>query len=114
MLFLKDKNIKKEAWTGKLLGPQGAKEILGINSAFSNDSFPNLNIDFSKFKKVYFSDKEEGLSNTAQKQFIGTTLKNKEEHELNEIMSRGARPGDEPRRWSAFVRRSSVRCTCLA
>lgn len=88
VLFLKDKNIKKEAWTGKLLGPQGAKEILGINSAFSNDSFPNLNIDFSKFKKVYFSDKEEGLSNTAQKQFIGTTLKNKEEHELNEIMGK--------------------------
>ena len=59
-LFLEDRDPKTERWTGKKLGVDGAKNILGINNSFSTGVFENLKIDFSKYKKVYCVKEHEG------------------------------------------------------
>ncbi|MBI3500839.1 MAG: aminopeptidase P N-terminal domain-containing protein [Bacteroidetes bacterium] len=52
-LFLEDRDPKTERWTGKKMGIDGAKTILGIQNAFSSSSFADFKIDLSRFKKVY-------------------------------------------------------------
>ncbi|MBI4929716.1 MAG: aminopeptidase P N-terminal domain-containing protein [Bacteroidetes bacterium] len=60
ILFLQDRDLKSERWTGKLLGTDGAKNNLGIQNAFASSSFSDFKIDFSKYKKVYcFEQKKE-------------------------------------------------------
>lgn len=60
ILFLKDSDPKLERWTGKLLGIDGAKNVLGFKNALSSESFSYFNIKFSRFKKVYiFEPKNE-------------------------------------------------------
>lgn len=54
LLFTQDRNPKEEAWTGRRLGPAGAKEKLQIASVLSGKAFMNMNIRWSKFRKVLF------------------------------------------------------------
>jgi Xaa-Pro aminopeptidase len=54
ILFLQDRDPKKEAWTGRILGADAAKEKLGINAVRVDAKFSQLKIDWKKFKKVLF------------------------------------------------------------
>ena len=70
VLFLKEHNQRSEKWTGKLLGPEGAKKVLAIQNASASTSFPDYNIDLSKFKKVYYFKKEDDISDDLHRQFF--------------------------------------------
>jgi Xaa-Pro aminopeptidase len=54
ILWVQDKNPKEEAWTGRRLGPQQAREHLKIKTVLSAAGFPGTSINFKKFRKVFF------------------------------------------------------------
>jgi Xaa-Pro aminopeptidase len=53
ILFVQKRSQKDEVWTGRRLGPQGAKKQLGLNAVLEGKYFTELNIDFAKFSKVW-------------------------------------------------------------
>jgi Xaa-Pro aminopeptidase len=51
-VFVQEKDPKKETWTGRRLGVDGAKGVSGIQPVFINSMFEGFTIDFSKFAQV--------------------------------------------------------------
>lgn len=56
ILFVQPRNALREMWTGRRLGDQGTKDVLGFEQAFNNSEFKRYNVDFSKFDKILFFD----------------------------------------------------------
>ncbi|MBK8290271.1 MAG: aminopeptidase P family protein [Flammeovirgaceae bacterium] len=56
ILFVQPRNAQREMWTGRRLGEQGTKEVLGFQQAFNNSEFSRYNVDFAKFDKILFFD----------------------------------------------------------
>ncbi|MDZ7645802.1 MAG: aminopeptidase P family protein [Cytophagales bacterium] len=56
ILFVQPRNAQREMWTGRRLGEQGTKEMLGFQQAFNNSEFSRYNVDFAKFDKILFFD----------------------------------------------------------
>jgi len=56
ILFVQPRNAMREMWTGRRLGEQGTKDVLGFQQAFNNSEFKRYNTDFSKFDKILFFD----------------------------------------------------------
>ncbi len=91
LLFLQDRDPKTERWTGKLCGVEQAKNLLGIQNALSSNSFSEFKIDFSKFKKVYFSKQKKEEENNLKKQFeqkISAAKINSDTYAINEMMAK--------------------------
>jgi len=53
IIFVQPRDTSDEKWTGKRLGARGAKEKLGIETAFDNTSFADFEMHYEKFDKVY-------------------------------------------------------------
>lgn len=53
LIFVKDHNPAKEAWTGHLLGKEGTKKILGFKYPFINKELLELPFNFFKLDKIY-------------------------------------------------------------
>lgn len=88
ILFLKEKEPKSERWTGKLLGVEGAKSVLGIQHSFSAESFQELKLDFSKFKNVYFIEQKKENESDLQKQFSKKQSSNADTYSIKEMMAK--------------------------
>ena len=56
IIFVQPRNKMAEMWTGKRLGDEGVKEVLGFTEAFENTKFDKYQLDFSAFNKVIFND----------------------------------------------------------
>jgi Xaa-Pro aminopeptidase len=56
ILFVQPRNAMREMWTGRRLGDQGTKNVLGFEQAFNNSEFKRYHVDFSKFDKILFFD----------------------------------------------------------
>jgi Xaa-Pro aminopeptidase len=56
ILFVQPRNAMREMWTGRRLGEQGTKEVLGFEQTFNNTEFKRYHVDFDKFDKVLFFD----------------------------------------------------------
>ena len=56
ILFVQPRDAMREMWTGRRLGEQGTKDVLGFEQAFNNTEFKRYNVDFTKFDKVLFFD----------------------------------------------------------
>lgn len=54
ILFVQKRSARDEAWTGRRLGPKGAREQLKVASVLEGIAFTELNINFKSFKKVMF------------------------------------------------------------
>lgn len=52
LLFVQEKDVRKEQWTGKRLGIEGARRKLGIPMSFNARDFENMTINFSNFDKI--------------------------------------------------------------
>lgn len=52
ILFVQKRSPKDEAWTGKRLGPAGAKTQLRISTVLEGKEFSNIDINYAKFSKV--------------------------------------------------------------
>jgi len=56
ILYVQEKNIQREQWTGVRLGTEGAKEQLGFDIALNGKEFIDSGIDFSQFNKILFNN----------------------------------------------------------
>ncbi|MBT8270963.1 MAG: aminopeptidase P N-terminal domain-containing protein, partial [Bacteroidia bacterium] len=52
-IYVQKRSPMMEQWTGKRLGPEGARENLGFIKAFNGSAFVNSNLDLSKFSEVW-------------------------------------------------------------
>lgn len=53
VLFVEDKNPKKEMWTGKMLGIEGAREVSGAALVLPNTAFKAMELPMARILKVY-------------------------------------------------------------
>ena len=53
VLFIEDKDRKKEMWTGTMLSADDAKEISGVDAVWSNTVFKSLEINFASIESVF-------------------------------------------------------------
>ena len=90
ILFVKEKDPKSERWTGKLIGVEGAKSILGIQNSFSAESFQEFKLDFSKFKNVYFVEQKKENESDLQFRVFGTKTQtsNADTYSIKEMMAK--------------------------
>ncbi len=56
IIFVQPRNALREMWTGRRLGDDGVRNILGFELTFDNTAFKNYNINFVKFDQVLFYD----------------------------------------------------------
>ena len=64
MLYVQEKNIKAEQWTGVRLGTEGAKKDLGFEVALNGKDFLNSDIDYKNFNTVLFKEFENDSRNS--------------------------------------------------
>jgi len=88
ILFLKEKDPKSERWTGKLLGVERAKNTLGIQNSFSEESFFEFKLDLSKFKQVYYFEQKKENESDLQKQFSKKQITNADTYSIKELMAK--------------------------
>lgn len=67
ILFLQDKDLKNEMWTGKRLGINGANEKLKIIKALKNTDFLSFEADLKNFDKIFTYNIREDVSNHSDK-----------------------------------------------
>ncbi|HRK54548.1 MAG TPA: aminopeptidase P family protein [Cyclobacteriaceae bacterium] len=56
IIFVQPRNAMREMWTGRRLGDEGTRNLLGLEQSFDNTEFKKYNVDFSKFDQVLFYD----------------------------------------------------------
>lgn len=61
VLFVRERNVQKETWTGRRLGIEGAKSKLGFTQVFNGADFQNYTIDFKKFDKIIYDESAPGI-----------------------------------------------------
>jgi Xaa-Pro aminopeptidase len=59
LLYVQEKNVRAEQWTGIRLGTEGAKNDLGFEMAFNGKDFLNSGINYADFSSVLFKDFED-------------------------------------------------------
>lgn len=64
ILYVQEKNPQAEMWTGKRLGTEGAKELLGFDVALNGKEFLNSKIDYQSFDKVMFNNFQDDYRNS--------------------------------------------------
>ncbi len=64
IIFVQPRNERAEMWTGRRLGSEGVKEMLGIIQSFDNSTFKDYAVDFSEYDKVLFYDFENDVRKT--------------------------------------------------
>ena len=55
LIYVQPRSPRDESWTGKRLGVEGVKKVLGFSHVYNNTDFANLNLDMKKFEKIYHS-----------------------------------------------------------
>jgi len=56
ILYVQEKNLKAEQWTGVRLGVDGAKSELGFENTYNGKDFLKSGINFQNFDTVFFTD----------------------------------------------------------
>ncbi|HLG03504.1 MAG TPA: aminopeptidase P N-terminal domain-containing protein [Bacteroidia bacterium] len=59
ILFVQDRDPQREAWTGRRLGKEGAAQKLKLHAALTGKSFVSLNINWKKYRKVFYFSMDE-------------------------------------------------------
>jgi len=67
ILFLRERNLRDEVWTGKRLGVEGALLNLGIKTAMTNETFLSFENEYETFDKVLSFKEIEDVKNTQKK-----------------------------------------------
>ncbi len=67
VIFVRERNEFSEMWNGKRLGVTGVQDDLGFRIAYKGREFNSLNIDFSKFDKIFFEQFKNDVRDTDNK-----------------------------------------------
>lgn len=54
VLFVQERNAQAEMWTGRRLGIEGVKEVLGFTHAYNGSAFKEFELKFPSFDRVMF------------------------------------------------------------
>jgi len=57
VLFVQERNASKESWTGRRLGVEGARRLLGFKQVLLNGQFEVFDPVFQRFKVIYATSK---------------------------------------------------------
>lgn len=66
IIFVQPRDTSDEKWTGKRLGSKGAREKMGIETAFDNTAFADFEMHYEKFDKVYAGSLFEDVKDDAR------------------------------------------------
>ena len=66
LIFIQERNLRKEIWSGRRLGKEGVSLLLGLDAAFINKDFADTAIDFSKFNQTLFIPPYEDIRDDRQ------------------------------------------------
>jgi Xaa-Pro aminopeptidase len=61
-LFVRNRSIVQEKWSGRRLGIEGAEQLLGISVVFLSRDFKNMNLDFNRFESILILPYPEGVA----------------------------------------------------
>jgi len=64
VIFVQARNPVREMWTGRRLGDQQTKELLGLSQAFNGTEFKKYNLNFASFDQVLFFDFKNDVRDT--------------------------------------------------
>jgi len=67
LLFLQKRDSKNELWTGKRQGTEGAKEFLGIKSAFTGEEFAGFETELNSFEHILITSLPDDVRNSDNK-----------------------------------------------
>ncbi|MBA3901868.1 MAG: aminopeptidase P N-terminal domain-containing protein, partial [Bacteroidetes bacterium] len=56
IIFIQDRNSKREIWDGRRLGKNGVRLVHGFENIWINNEFAGFQIDFSNYSKVYHKE----------------------------------------------------------
>jgi Xaa-Pro aminopeptidase len=62
ILFVQDRDLEAESWTGRRLGAEGAKS-LGFSVTYTDATFDTLQIPFKNFSKIFYLSLPKGIVN---------------------------------------------------
>lgn len=57
ILFIQERDINREIWDGRRLGPERAEDFLGIKTVKSTQSFENIKLDWKEWDEILYIDK---------------------------------------------------------
>ncbi len=63
LLVVQDRDPRAEVWTGRRLGVDGAKEKLEVDKVVIGRTFRSIQINWKKYKRVFFFPENDGISN---------------------------------------------------
>jgi Xaa-Pro aminopeptidase len=63
LFFVQKRNAQSEQWTGRRLGPEGAKERSGISAVYNGEDFKSFAVDLSSFSKIIVPPLAEDVRN---------------------------------------------------
>jgi Xaa-Pro aminopeptidase len=64
IMYVQKKDARGEQWTGKRLGIEGAKNKLGFVTVYNGEDFQKLQLDFTKFDKLFFETLPEDIADS--------------------------------------------------
>lgn len=54
LFFVRSRNPLQEQWTGRRLGTDGVKKVLGFNHAYTTNEFKSIDIAFTGFSRMLY------------------------------------------------------------
>ena len=67
ILFLRERDLRDELWTGKRLGIEGAALTLGLKTVMTNEAFLSFDNEYKTFDKVLSFKEADDVKNTPKK-----------------------------------------------
>lgn len=55
LFYVRERNPSREQWTGRRLGVEGTKAVLGFQRVYNSSEFANLPIDLKKFSSILYT-----------------------------------------------------------
>ncbi len=64
IMYVQKRDARGEQWTGRRLGIEGTKNKLGFVTAYNGEDFQKLQLDFTKFDKLFFETLPEDIADS--------------------------------------------------
>ncbi len=87
LIFVQNRNTKKEVWTGDRLGVEGVQQRLGFKAVFNGNDFNEFGLDFTKFGNILVKYPE-GISNSKNEEPDLGDLVDQLKEKLNSLSDR--------------------------
>jgi Xaa-Pro aminopeptidase len=98
LIFVQERNAFRESWTGRRLGTEGVRTLLGFQYPLENSRYSDLALEYKRFRKIYYTEPKDDFRDDKNdkgdlfslvKHFRSATekLKSKDTYLLHEFMA---------------------------